>query len=537
MDFARGTPAELPQVSTAAQTLIRRFGDQVALPAWARPTSRRTAVAIAVAVGALAFALRLRFALNGGGLLGIGTYDDGVHFSAAAALVHGRLPYRDFLFLQPPGILLVLAPFAWLGGIIGDAHAFEAARLAFMAIGGANAALVALCLRRYGAGAALIGGAFYAAFPPAIYAEHTTILEPLGTLGLLVALLLFTAPPLALAGTRGAAILGGIALGGAVGVKIWYIVPALIVVVLARRRILAALAAATATVVVVYGVFFVAAPSAMWREVVVDQLGRPRMASSVSRRIGAILAAPGAGHAHTLGLTSQQWALVAAFAALVCGVVALTIAGARAYAVLLAVSTGLLLASPSFFAHYTLLTAYALALVVGVVAGRLLALVSARVLRTALTAVAVLVVVAGVREANALSTSYRSTWIRPPVAGLQHAAAAVHGCVMSDDPTALIVMNVLTRNLNEHCALWPDVTGWTYDRDDVKVNGATVARAENARWQQHVTEYLLSGAAVLPIRSGTGLSAESKATLTAGTVLFSHGPFRLFATTGTGGAG
>ena len=45
-------------------------------------------------------------------MYGLGNYDDGVYYSAATALVHGQLPYRDFLLLQPPGIAVLLAPFA-----------------------------------------------------------------------------------------------------------------------------------------------------------------------------------------------------------------------------------------------------------------------------------------------------------------------------------------------------------------------------------------------------------------------------------------
>ena len=50
-------------------------------------------------------------------MLGDNGYDDGVHYAAAASLIHGRLPYRDFLFLQPPAMVLAASPFAWLGSL------------------------------------------------------------------------------------------------------------------------------------------------------------------------------------------------------------------------------------------------------------------------------------------------------------------------------------------------------------------------------------------------------------------------------------
>lgn len=56
-----------------------------------------------VALALLALLVRLLPVLNGGGLSGIGNYDDTVYFGSALALVHGQLPYRDFLLLHPPG--------------------------------------------------------------------------------------------------------------------------------------------------------------------------------------------------------------------------------------------------------------------------------------------------------------------------------------------------------------------------------------------------------------------------------------------------
>ena len=54
----------------------------------------------AIALAAIAFAFRLIPVLRGGGLFGFGNYDDGVYYAAATGLVHGRLPYLDFLLLH-----------------------------------------------------------------------------------------------------------------------------------------------------------------------------------------------------------------------------------------------------------------------------------------------------------------------------------------------------------------------------------------------------------------------------------------------------
>ncbi|MGH3248333.1 MAG: hypothetical protein ACRDOI_19320, partial [Trebonia sp.] len=59
----------------------------------------------------LALALRL-FLVTRSGFLTSGTveYDDGVYLGAALRLLHGALPYKDYAFVQPPGIVVVALP-------------------------------------------------------------------------------------------------------------------------------------------------------------------------------------------------------------------------------------------------------------------------------------------------------------------------------------------------------------------------------------------------------------------------------------------
>ena len=98
----------------------------------------------------VAFLVRAVPVIRGGGLEGYLGYDDGVYFAAATALVDGVLPYRDFLLLHPPGIAVLLSPFALLAGVTDSATGFAAARLAFMAIGAVNAGLVTVVAGRLG---------------------------------------------------------------------------------------------------------------------------------------------------------------------------------------------------------------------------------------------------------------------------------------------------------------------------------------------------------------------------------------------------
>ena len=62
----------------------------------------------ATIIAGLAFALRFGIVLfSHGGPSGIYGYDSGVYYSAADALTYGRVPYSDFIFLHPPGIIVV----------------------------------------------------------------------------------------------------------------------------------------------------------------------------------------------------------------------------------------------------------------------------------------------------------------------------------------------------------------------------------------------------------------------------------------------
>jgi hypothetical protein len=97
-----------------------------------------------------------------------GGYDDSVYFSASALLFRGVLPYRDFVFVHPPGV-------AYFFGLISAwpldaATAFAAARVFATLIGAVNIVLVG---RIAGPVAALL----YAIYPEAIVAERGPYLE------------------------------------------------------------------------------------------------------------------------------------------------------------------------------------------------------------------------------------------------------------------------------------------------------------------------------------------------------------------------
>jgi alpha-1,2-mannosyltransferase len=482
----------------------------------------RRRLLLLTAIGIVAFLVRLVFVLRGGGLHGLGSYDDGVYYAAADALVHGRIPYRDFLLIQPPLVAVVAAPFAALGTIVSDPVGFETARLAFMAIGAANAVLCGAILRRFGRPAVVVGGLGYAVFYPAVYAERSVLLEPLGTFGILLAVLLLQRsvdrPRLAL--------FAGLAGGLSTGAKIWYVVPALLLVLMTprlQRRYLMGVAIGGCAI---YLPFLAAAPQQMLRQVVLDQLGRGGgPAHSSVQRVETIL-----GAHSTVGIPPSILAPLLALIATAAVLAALTTQGARTFGALAIGGVAVLLLTPSWFEHYAALTAPPLALCLGVGAARLTAVLPRRWPRALLVAVLVL----GIVVANEANDRSRSGTLTP--AGLAAAAAAVPGCITADDPGTLIELNVLSRDLRDPtCTVWPDVTGRTYDPDDLArtADGALQKRPLNSRWQRDVVVFLESGDATIRTRHATGYSSAAKRDIDSGAVLFRDGRFVIHATHGT----
>ena len=113
-------------------------------------------------VGLVAFLFRLLPLTNSNTLGGFRGYDDGVHYASGAYLISGALPYRDFVLVHPPGISVLMAPFAWIGDMTSDRWGIGLARILFVVIGTSSAMIVASLLRSRGASASLIGGGLYA---------------------------------------------------------------------------------------------------------------------------------------------------------------------------------------------------------------------------------------------------------------------------------------------------------------------------------------------------------------------------------------
>jgi alpha-1,2-mannosyltransferase len=248
----------------------------------AEPTVALTVAACAAA----ALLLRLYELSRPGDLLGVTEYDDGVLFGNALRLVSGAVPYRDFAVVQPPGSVLLMTPVALLAKVTGTAWGLAIARILTVCADTANVILLGVLVRHRGAFTVGVACSLYAVYPDALIAAHTFLLEPwLNLCCLAGAVLIFDGDRMAGTAPRTAAdtrrlVLGGVAFGFAVTVKIWALLPLalaglLLAVTARRRRPVGALAAGAALGLGVPLLpFAVLAPGALLRDVLVSQLVR-----------------------------------------------------------------------------------------------------------------------------------------------------------------------------------------------------------------------------------------------------------------------
>jgi Glycosyltransferase family 87 len=241
-----------------------------------RRTPRPGAITTVIIVATLAgLALRLYQLSRPGYLFGITEYDDGTDFGSAVRLVHGALPYRDFIMVQPPGITLLMAPVALATRAAGTITGMAAGRVVTALASCAAVPLAGLLTRHRGLLAVTLTCGILAVYPDSLAAGLTVLLEPwLVLFCLLGALAVFDGDRLA-GGRR--LIWGGLAFGFAGAVKVWAILPVLVILaLLARRRRDAGRFAAAVAAGFLLPVlpFALPAPVTFYRSVIVAQLLR-----------------------------------------------------------------------------------------------------------------------------------------------------------------------------------------------------------------------------------------------------------------------
>jgi alpha-1,2-mannosyltransferase len=427
-------------------------------------------------VMALVMAVRLWPLLRHHVLGGLLENDDGVYYNAAAHLAAGRLPYRAFAFLQPPGIAVLLTPFAALARVMGDPAAMSAARLGIVLVAAVNAALLMRLMRcQAGPVAAAAAGITYAVWGGAADTERTVLIEPLLGLTLLTALAIAygrrgAAPAPGRPGWRLAAA-GGV-LGFGMALKTWAVVD---VVVLSgwagwqdgRRPGAGAgwaaglraagllLGGALAVATAVCLPFFAAAPRAVLHDVVTVQLHRSvRFATTPMMFLHDLTGVGLAYSARGAGLAAVSAVIAAGAAA-----VAVTLSrGPRVWAVLAIAQVALVAPQTTFTYHYTDFAAPAVAACAGAAAARL-----ARAVRRpggwrARAGVAVCAA-AGAAAAAALAGQSVSVAYHPGAQATLASFFAAHPCAFADYPSVLAYADAETRQVRLGCGNLVDYSG------------------------------------------------------------------------------
>ena len=482
-------------------------------PAWLTPVNAAIAVTTLVAL-----VLRTYLLLRPG-VLTVTQYDDGPYFGSAVRLVHGVLPYRDFAFVQPPGITLLMSPIGLVSYPTGTAWGLVIARFLTVLAGAAAVTLTGLLVRHRGPLAVLLAGGVLALYPPGAGASHTVLLEPWLVLFCLAGAVAIFDGDQVTATTRRLA-WGGVAFGFAGAIKAWAIVPVLIIAALCLpnlRRGGLFLAGVAAGFLAPILPFAIAAPRLFYDDVVVAQLARIGHRDPTSHRLASMIGIPGA----------QNWTKATVVDACLALVAFVIIAQAAAWlatrrppppldwfaTLSAALIVAIFLWPPYFASHYSAFLAPFLALALALPVSRLVAAAAAAgtrrhaapgrvgpwLARAGLVLVGAAIVAGAVAQVptGSLSIVRRAS---PKVVGRLVPPGA---CVATDQASFLLLANRFTSNV-PGCSQMVDGLGTdlALARGRRPASGAGKVPAVAAAWNQafsHAGYVLLSGKSGLRI--------------------------------------
>ncbi|MHB8434483.1 MAG: hypothetical protein ACYDC0_01195 [Acidimicrobiales bacterium] len=413
-----------------------------------------------VAIFICAHQLTLRGVLDGS-VLG----NEGANLGSALALTRGALPYSNFPLAQPPGMLILLLPLAWLTHFVTPSLIRPLGRLLTAAVTVVSVYLAGLAARPYGVPASLLAGIFTATYPLAFLSTAGVTVGPFILLFTLIGITLGFRQGGVADGTR--ALFAGLFLGFACTIKPWALIPALVLVGCAlaawdqkRDKLLPVAGGIVLGIAVPCVIFVLAAPRAFWQDVVRAELP------------GHGVAAVGAKLATVLGLTGATGIAQPSGLGLTIAVVMLVVVVAVALAAIRD-------ATPyDWFVTFTLIGVIAvvflpgtmspqygefalplIAIGVAVTAGRLLGLIAASwtgkrndARGSIATALAVLVVgctVVITAVASPADGRYSSQYADAHAVIAKTAidgAIPAGSCVISNDPTLLIEANRFVAN-------------------------------------------------------------------------------------------
>jgi hypothetical protein len=463
--------------------------------------------AVIVAAALLGLALRVYQLARPGELFGVAWYDDGVYFASAVRLVHGVLPYKDFVFAQPPGITLLMVPAALLSKATGTAWGMAVARILTLLASSAGVVLGGLLVRHRGLLAVVIASGLLAVYPASVTTTYTIFLEPwVVLLCLVAALAVFDGDRLTDARRR--LIWGGLIFGFAGATESFAIIPVIVVVLLAlaRPRKAAILVGSIAVGFLVPVLpFFVLAPRRFYESVVVAQLVRyGQVRVPVWTRLQYMTGLSALHHVSHAAIALATLVIVA--------FIVVTLAAASLitrkpppplewFGVLTAALTvvGFML-PPGFFFHFPAFLAPWLALALALPAARLLAaaLPSAKRLGIeqgtrwiALGLAAVVALVFAVLQGRSESTL--TPRVRPAAVAAARRAIPPGACVLTDQSSFTIAANRFTSDV-PGCSLMIDPLGTDYalspGRDGLNGAGRSAAVESITRYAFDHAQYV-----------------------------------------------
>jgi len=290
-------------------------GGAVAPSGWGTPAVR----AAVIGTGLIGLALRVWMLLRPG-LMAVTQYDDGPYFGSAVRLVHGVLPYRDYAFVQPPGITELMSPAALESYLGSTAWALVIGRILSVLAGAAAVVLAGFLVRHRGALAVWLAGGILAIYPAGAVAARTVLLEPWLVLFCLGGAVAVFDRDRVTASTRRLA-WGGVAFGFAGAIKLWAIVPVLVLAALCLPRLKRAAIYAggvAAGFLIPVLPFVIASPGRFVTDVVVAQLARVGPRVPAWMRFNLMMGTPkslSSGTVVALAITVLAFVVVAQLAA------------------------------------------------------------------------------------------------------------------------------------------------------------------------------------------------------------------------------
>ncbi len=436
---------------------------------------------VMLAATLLALAIRVFTLTRPGYITGVTEYDDGVYLGGAIRLLQGALPYQNWAFVQPPGILLLMSPVALIAKVGTATDAMAAARVLTALASTACVPMAGSLLRYRGTFVTLVTCGALAIYPDDITTAHTLILEPWMNLFLLLgACLAFRRGHLA---STQRLLWAGVAIGFAGAVKYWAALPAVALLVLCVvtgpaagrgawhsalrvRRAACYAGGVLAGFLVPVLPFAVTAPSVFVRSTLFDQAARAGTSVPQSLRLahitGLIDFLSSTGHlsldagVHSLfanggaAATSTTGAGWLPFAVALVGVAVIAIgycwnAGRMSplewfALVSAALAIAAVLSYSAFFYHYPDFAAPWLALTVGAVAGSLAHEVAewTRARRVVIAGTGVVILALAVFQASEVSG------LRAPDISADAAAIPAGACLVTDQTSLAIAADRFT---------------------------------------------------------------------------------------------